>query len=207
MRRRFERLPAEERKKEIREAASRLFIEKGFEATTMESIVKNVSLSKGGVYRIYPSTTAILKDIIGEGLAKRDQYYEKHLLNEVEAGREISFSYMVKLIGNSLRLDPEASAVYVEFLIAKRRNPQLEELYNELYEGSVKSTAEIIYKYCPGERFRINKEALKRLTEFLNSAVIGIHILDIRNDDDESRLKICEKIAELILETNTETPK
>lgn len=202
MRRRYERLPVEERKKEIMEAATRLFIENGFEGTTMESVVKNVSLSKGGVYRIYPSTTEILKDIISEGLIKRNQYYENHMLNEIAEGREITVPYMVKLIGNSLRIDPEVSAVYVEFLLAKRRSPQLEELYRELYEASVKSTTEIIDKFCPGALLKINQESRQKLTEFFNAAVIGIHVLNISRDDDESRLKICEKIAELILDAD-----
>ena len=39
-----------ERKKEIMEAAKSVFLEKGFEKTTMEDIIAETSLSKGGFY-------------------------------------------------------------------------------------------------------------------------------------------------------------
>ena len=39
----------ETRKKEILDAAKKVFIEKGFDATTMEDIIGKTSLSKGGL--------------------------------------------------------------------------------------------------------------------------------------------------------------
>ena len=43
------RLLPEERKKEIRKAAARKFLEKGFSATTMEDVIAESGLSVGGV--------------------------------------------------------------------------------------------------------------------------------------------------------------
>ena len=43
------RLLPKERKKEIRKAAARKFLEKGFSATTMEDVIAESGLSVGGV--------------------------------------------------------------------------------------------------------------------------------------------------------------
>lgn len=52
---------------EIREAAKKIFLEKGFRYTTMEDVVKNTTLSKGGVYQYYKTTKAMLFDIMQDG--------------------------------------------------------------------------------------------------------------------------------------------
>jgi len=38
------------RKKEIREAAKRCFLTKGFQSTTMEDVITEIDMSRGGVY-------------------------------------------------------------------------------------------------------------------------------------------------------------
>ena len=48
----------------ILQAARALFAEKGFSAVTMQDICAAVSLSRGGLYRHYPSTTAVFAAII-----------------------------------------------------------------------------------------------------------------------------------------------
>ena len=63
----FERKTKEERLREIREAAKKVFLRKGYRNTTMEDIVAATSLSKGGVYQYYKSTKAIMFDIMQGG--------------------------------------------------------------------------------------------------------------------------------------------
>ncbi|MDU1044507.1 TetR/AcrR family transcriptional regulator, partial [Peptoniphilus rhinitidis] len=43
------------RKKEIREAAKKCFLNKGFQLTTMEDVITEVGMSRGGVYHHYAS--------------------------------------------------------------------------------------------------------------------------------------------------------
>ncbi len=54
------------RKSEILDAAKKVFIRKGFDATTMEEIISETSLSKGGFYYYYKSTVDILHDLMRE---------------------------------------------------------------------------------------------------------------------------------------------
>ena len=62
---------------EIQEAAKKVFLEKGFRYTTMEDVVKNTTLSKGGVYQYYKTTKAILFDIMQNGNYFRYERTEK----------------------------------------------------------------------------------------------------------------------------------
>ncbi len=63
----FKRKTKEERENEIREAAAKVFARKGFRNTTMEDIISETSLSKGGVYRYFSSPKDILISIMETG--------------------------------------------------------------------------------------------------------------------------------------------
>lgn len=73
----FERKTKAARMAEIRKAAKEIFLKKGFRYTTMEDIVKNTTLSKGGVYQYYKTTKAILFDIMQDGNYFRFEQTEK----------------------------------------------------------------------------------------------------------------------------------
>ena len=49
----YERHTREERRNEILLGALEVFLQKGYRDTTMEDIIKNTSLSKGGFYHYY----------------------------------------------------------------------------------------------------------------------------------------------------------
>ena len=49
------------------DAAKRVFIKKGYRYSTMEDVIANTSLSKGGVYQYYKNTKSIMFDIMKEG--------------------------------------------------------------------------------------------------------------------------------------------
>lgn len=52
--------PAEVRLDELMDAAQKLFIEKGFEATTISDIVRDAQVAKGTFYHYFPSKNEIL---------------------------------------------------------------------------------------------------------------------------------------------------
>lgn len=91
----------EKRKFEILEAAERVFKRKGFEPTTMQDVVEESGMSRGGVYRYFSSTEEMLEAIHErkiQELSKElksllDQYptvWEvlEHLLGEYEKTEE-----------------------------------------------------------------------------------------------------------------------
>ena len=63
----YNRKTKEERLAEIHKAALELFLTKGYKNTTMEDIIANTSLSKGGFYHYYGSTKEILFALMKQG--------------------------------------------------------------------------------------------------------------------------------------------
>lgn len=54
------RKPREERINEITKVAIEVFLEKGYENTTMEAIARKAGISKGGLYHYFPSKDMVL---------------------------------------------------------------------------------------------------------------------------------------------------
>ena len=185
----FQRLPPEKRKEEICIAAIELFNEKGFSKTTMENIVERVSLSKGGVYRLYPSTSAILKDLIINGMHLRNAFYEECVKQRIAKGEKLDLEFIVSMVADSLLMYPQISSVYVEFLLEKRRNEDLQTLFDEITNKTVEETTELI-KNCGADDILLNENILSRLTQLMNSAVLSMHILNLNNKED-----ICKAIT------------
>ena len=60
----YHRMSRQERLHEIQLAALEVFLDKGYPNTTMEDIIANTSLSKGGFYHYYDKKESILLDLI-----------------------------------------------------------------------------------------------------------------------------------------------
>ena len=192
----FDRLSPEQRKQEIQTAALALFQQKGFAGTTMENIVQQVTLSKGGVYRIYPSTQAILEDLILGGMRLRNAYYEQRVSREMGEGRPLTLAFLVEMIGDSLLLYPEISGIYAEFLWEKQRNPRLEALYQQILRATVEETDALIRKY--GAQTLLRPGVLERLTELMNGAVLSLRVLGLEAQFEENKSRICEAILRIL---------
>ena len=54
------RLSKEKRRKQIKEIALKLFVDKGYSKITMEEIVQAVGISKGGMYHHFSNIEKIL---------------------------------------------------------------------------------------------------------------------------------------------------
>ena len=175
----FERLPVEERQNEIMHAAIGLFLEKGFKATTMENIVSKTTLSKGGVYRIYPSTTAILSDIMIHGMHMRNAFYEEYVKKLALEGKALTLPDLVHMIASSLLLSPEVSRIYVEFLWEKQRNEELEKLYEDIENTTIVETNRLISKAGLEGMLPENGEIMKHLQDLMNSAILSMHTLSL----------------------------
>lgn len=170
----------EERKKEILNAAKRIFLEKGFEKTTMEDIVARTTLSKGGVYYHYTGTTEILYDLMIEGLIYR--------INLVRDASKYSERWDDETLINILvdkELDGnEFMSIYVMYLQAAQRNKSLRELMPTLKEEG----ARMLEKNFGSE----NREATAPfmsdlLIDLMNSIMLGAEILGARERFKKNR--------------------
>lgn len=194
----FDRLPKEERKREIMAASLELFNEKGFRATTMEDVVSRVSLSKGGVYRLYPSTVAILSDLMLSGMRMRNAYYAEAARKEIGAGRALTLDFLIGMIADSLFMAPEVSALYSEFLWEKRRIPELEALWKEIERTSSEETVSLMEAYGADGILGADGEMLGRITELMNAFTIAITVMGPNAEETELRRNLEETMKRIL---------
>lgn len=191
---RNKRMTFEKRKEEIKEAAAKVFIEKGFANTSMEDLVRESGLSKGGFYHYYKNTTDIIYDMMVDGINYRNEIIKKSLDQEKEISLEFFTREMTKKVIDNTSL----TGVYVEFLLAKKRNKKLEEVYKILEEKTIESFEKINIDF---EKYEIVSEKFEFLTYFINSMILSSNILKSREILLKNKSKI-EKMFLLILREN-----
>ncbi|MDY2960650.1 MAG: TetR/AcrR family transcriptional regulator [Hornefia sp.] len=175
------RLSEKERKKEIMNSAVKVILKKGFDNTTMEDIIAGTTLSKGGVYHYYGNVVEIFRDIMLFGIEYRNEIIRDHL-RECREGCENQF--MAKQLVDKILDDNPYIPLYVEFLIAKKRNPKLNNLMPELQEQT-KNRFEDIMGNSPG--WLSDQNIFQFLTDFINAMILASNILDARECFAENR--------------------
>lgn len=171
----------EVRKKEILDAAKKVFIEKGFAATTMEDIIGKTSLSKGGFYYYYDNTVDILHDLMREGMA-----YRMSKMNEFMATypRELDRAALAEMLVDKMLDESELMSVYVIYLQTLKNNETLRNLYPTLVE----ETLALARQDMKGGRIGdFEYFATDFMMFFMNTIMLGCEILDARDCFAENR--------------------
>ncbi len=188
---RNKRMLYEKRKEEIKKVAARVFVKLGFSNTTMEDLVRETGLSKGGFYYYYKNTTDIIYDLMVDGINYRNDIIKESLNTEKEVSIEFLAREMTKKVIDNTTL----TGVYVEFLLAKKRNEKLNEVYKKLEYKTIESFKNINISF---ENYNISVKKFELLAFFINSMILSSNILNAR----ETLLKnksVIEKIFLLIL--------
>lgn len=187
------RLNETERKKEIMDSASKVIVEKGFEKTTMEEIIAGTTLSKGGVYHYYGSVVEIFKDIMLYGIEYRNEIIRENL---AKSQKNITKGFMAKELVKKIIDDNPYMPLYIELLIAKRRNPELNELMVELQEQT-KERFKVIFG--DSSKWLFNPDMFQLVTDFINAMILGSNVLEARENFKENR-NLLEKMLICIFE-------
>ena len=168
------RLGREERKEEILEAAARLFREKGFLAVTMEDVVRTTTLSKGGIYHYYANTTEMLSDLMEKGIEYRTDVMKKAYESKEDMDPDVFFAEMLfeKTVS-----DHPYTEIYAQFLMAKARNEELEELFQKLKERTKVSFVEA---FGDQAAFYMDAEAYDLVTDLVNAMILATTTLGAR---------------------------
>ena len=131
----FERKTKEERCREIREAAKKVFLKKGYRNTTMEDIVAATSLSKGGVYQYYKSTKAVMFDIMQSGNFFRHSRTQEIIKEGLEAQTDI-FEIITRVLEAKLFDRVREKKLYLMFLSEMPYDKDTEKLHRKLEKQS-----------------------------------------------------------------------
>lgn len=171
----------ESRKKEILDAAKKVFIENGFAATTMEDIIVETSLSKGGFYYYYNNTVDILHDLMREGMAYRMAKMNE-FMETYQGG--LDRAALAEMLVDKMLDESELMSVYVIYLQALKNNEELRTLYPVLVEESFAlahreiKNAHVGAFDCFGTDF---------MMFFMNTIMLGCEILGARENFIKNR--------------------
>ena len=160
------------RKKEILDAAKKVFLRKGFADTVMEDIITQTSLSRGGVYYHYKNKVEILHDLMREGMA-----YRVNKINEflAEYSGELDANVVAHMIVDKVLDESELMSIYAIYLQAKKTNGELRNLFPILVEESLKATYMGVKVAKEGECEYLANDFF---IFFINMIILGCEILD-----------------------------
>ncbi len=175
------RLAAAERKKEIMNSAAKVITERGLEKATMEDIIAGTTLSKGGVYHYYGSVNEIFKDIMRFGIEYRNNVIKEHL-SECKKGEEMQF--MARQLVDKIVDDNPYMPLYVEFLIAKKRNPELNAMMLDLQAETMDSFKGV---FEDDSKWLFNPSVFQFITDYMNALILASNILEARENFKKNR--------------------
>ncbi|CCL51585.1 TPA: TetR/AcrR family transcriptional regulator [Streptococcus pneumoniae] len=189
---RQKRLPKEERMRQIRNHAKNVFLRKGFDKTTMEDVVKETGMSKGGIYRHYSSTTEMLYDLMIDGNVYRNTLIDEYL--ESNNGKN-KFEQIGEILVDKALASTDLMRLYVIFLKSKDYNKDLYNLYPRLKEIAKKQFAVV------AKKLEIEEDIFEDdfLVNYINGLILSTEILDARKSFDSQREFLKDTIVNYIM--------
>lgn len=181
------------KKKKIREAAKKCFLTKGFQSTTMEDVITEIGMSRGGVYHHYASTNEMLKDLMLDGNDYRNSLINEYLENN--RGKD-KYQKMGDILVDKSLADTDLMRLYTLLLQAKKYNEDLEKLYQELKLNTTNELSLIakqlgIQADIFGDGFLVN---------YINGLILSSEILGARKSYSEHKRYIKETMINYIVD-------
>ena len=162
------RLSEKERKQQIQLAAKEVFLDKGFNDTTMDDIVKTSGMSTGGVYHYYKNKFDILYDIMEEGIEYR---MEKNKIRDLESSDTIDF--VCQILADRVVDENEFKSLYAMFLKMKLKDSKISEMYNKLKPFNTKMLSSLFDEQDTAKKIFEDDFLLS----FINSLIMGYETL------------------------------
>ena len=181
------KMEADERKKQIRQAAMKVFLDKGFRNTVMNDIMEATGLSRGGLYHHYGSTYEILYDIMVEG----NKYREKIIYDEMNKTSQDFSEVLSEIILEKMLYQSDYVSIYAMFLQELNHDDKLKDLYKKLKKSSSDS---ILMLFDEDERGELS-EAIELITDLINTFILGCEVLNARENFANNKLALKKMIG------------
>lgn len=183
-----QRMSQEDRKKEIRQAAMKVFLDKGFRNTIMNDIMEATGLSRGGLYHHYSSTYEILYDIMVEGNLNRKDMVKKSIYAE---DLILSPQLFSKIIIDKILADSDYVKLYAMFLCELKENDDLKDLYVKIKKESIQVFKELfstLFNELPSD------DTFEFMVNIINSGLMACEILNARENFTKNKIYLTEMI-------------
>ena len=185
------KMEADERKRLIRQAAMKVFLDKGFRNTVMNDIMEATGLSRGGLYHHYGSTYEILYDIMVEG----NKYREKIIYDEMNKTSQDFSEVLSEIILEKMLYQSDYVSIYAVFLQELNYDDKLKDLYKKLKKSSSDSILMLFDEDVRGEL----SEAIELITDLINTFILGCEVLNARENFVNNKL-VLKKMIGIILD-------
>ena len=187
------KMEADERKKQIRQAAMKVFLDKGFRNTVMNDIMEATGLSRGGLYHHYGSTYEILYDIMLEG----NKYREKIIYDEMNKTSQDFSEVLSEIILEKMLYQSDYVSIYAMFLQELNHDDKLKDLYKKIKKSSSDSILMLFDEDVRGEL----SEVIELITDFINTFILGCEVLNARENFVKNKFAL-KKMIGIILDNN-----
>lgn len=184
------KMEADERKKQIRQAAMKVFLDKGFRNTVMNDIMEATGLSRGGLYHHYGSTYEILYDIMVEG----NKYREKIIYDEMNKTSQDFSEVLSEIILEKMLYQSDYVSIYAMFLQELNHDDKLKDLYEKLKKSSSDSILMLFDEDVRGEL----SEAIELITDLINTFILGCEVLNARENFVNNKLVLKKMIGIIV---------
>ena len=188
------KMEADERKKQIRQAAMKVFLDKGFRNTVMNDIMETTGLSRGGLYHHYGSTYEILYDIMVEG----NKYREKIIYDEMNKTSQDFSEVLSEIILEKMLYQSDFVSIYAMFLQELNHDDKLKDLYKKLKKSSSDSILMLFDEDVRGELCA----AIELITDLINTFILGCEVLNARENFVNNKLAL-RKMIGVVLDNYT----
>ncbi len=155
----------EERKLELIDAAERLFMERGYEATTVSDIVQEVGVAQGTFYYYFPSKEEILEAIIEKDMAALED--DARLITQ---DPQLDPASKINAMVNSIIGISSSRKEIMDYLHKESNAVMHEKMERHLIERLVPLMAEVVAKGTKEGRFDV--EHPTETVEFLLASMV-----------------------------------
>lgn len=181
----------QERRRELIDAAERLFMEKGYEHTAISDIVKELNVAQGTLYYYFSSKEDILEAVVEKSIADLEQSV-KRLIQDENADE---VDQLNEAINEILRFVSQRND-FIDFLHQDINAVMHAKLEKATVERIVPILSELVAKGNAKGRFNIENPT--ETIEFLSTALVYIfHQPDI-NTDQQRREKLCRSLETIL---------
>ncbi len=148
---------SEERKEQILEAATEVFIRAGFHKARMDDIAKQAGLSKGALYWYFDSKDAIIQGIMDRMFAREFEQMNAFIDAEMPAREKLEL-YLEMTVEDIARFEALMPIMY-EFWAMLLRKKRVKEVLGSYYKGFFDILIPIIQQGIDRGEFRdVNAE-------------------------------------------------
>lgn len=154
----------EVRREKILDAARDLFLEKGFERVSMDAIAKEASLSKGGLYHYFSSTTEILLALCARKSRRRLEE-AKEWNGSSQGWKEILFRKLLE--------DNDERKIFAMFLEASRQREHLYKAFLTMCDEECEHFRRIAVEHGLGEEM-IQKATSREFIAYMAMVSLGM---------------------------------